>query len=142
MRNRAAAPAREVARNPRDFPINTAASRRPRPSGPAPPSTRFAAASMIPNGATRDVDGTHRTGEGAQVVSAVKRTEAASCELVRASHSATDTLSGESPAPATEGFEGQHQPLGHRQWGRNRLYFPSYTCTFGGKIIPLEVELR
>jgi hypothetical protein len=61
---------------------------------------------------------------------------------VRASRSATDTLSGEVRLAATESLEGRRQPLGHRQWGRNRVYFSSYICAFGGKIIPLEVELH
>jgi hypothetical protein len=44
-------------------------------------------------GATHDVHGTHLTGEGAQVVSAVECMQAASFELIRASRSATDMLS-------------------------------------------------
>src|SRR4051795_1390615 len=46
---------------------------------------------------TRDVHGTHLTDEGAMVVSAVERMEAAAFELMRASSSVTSTLSGEPP---------------------------------------------
>jgi hypothetical protein len=56
--------------------------------------------------------------------------------------STTDTLSGEVRLAATEGLEERRQPPGNHQWGRNRVYFPSYTCAFGGKMIPLEVELH
>jgi len=52
---------------------------------------------------TRDVLGTHLTDEGAMVVSAVERMEAASFDLLRASGSMTNPLSGEvrvaSPRP-------------------------------------------
>src|SRR3981189_203953 len=48
---------------------------------------------------TRDVHGTRLTDEGALVVSAVERMEAASFDLMRASSSFTHTLPGERRAP-------------------------------------------
>ena len=65
--------------------------------------------------AIRRCIGDYLTGEVAQFVSAVERMKAASFELVRASHSATDTLSGEVRFAATEGLEGQRQHLDRRQ---------------------------
>src|SRR2546425_6710541 len=53
---------------------------------------------------TRDVHGTHLTDEGAVVVSAVERMEAASFDLMRASSSVTSTLSGEVRVAVTEGL--------------------------------------
>src|SRR5947209_6582693 len=53
---------------------------------------------------TRDVHGTHLTDEGAVVVSAVERMEAASFDLMRASGSVTNTLSGEVRVAVTEGL--------------------------------------
>src|SRR5260370_2654539 len=53
---------------------------------------------------TRDVHGTRLTDEGALVVSAVERMEAASFDLLRAGNSVTNTLSGEVPAAITAGF--------------------------------------
>lgn len=53
---------------------------------------------------TRDVHGTRLTDEGALVVSAVERMEAASFDLLRASNSVTNTLSGEVRVAVTEGL--------------------------------------
>src|SRR5467141_1925994 len=53
---------------------------------------------------TRDVHGTRLTDEGALVVSAVERMEAASFDLLRAGNSVTNTLSGEVRVAITEGF--------------------------------------
>src|SRR5437868_3935653 len=53
---------------------------------------------------TRDVHGTHLTDEGAMVVSAVERMEAATFDLMRASSSVTSTLSGEVRVAVTEGL--------------------------------------
>ena len=53
---------------------------------------------------TRDVHGTHLTDEGALVVSAVERMEAAAFDLMRASASVTNTLSGEVRVAVTEGL--------------------------------------
>src|SRR6202171_4860187 len=53
---------------------------------------------------TRDVHGTRLTDEGALVVSAVERMEAASFDLLRASDSVTNTLSGEVRVAVTEGL--------------------------------------
>src|SRR3981081_2884627 len=53
---------------------------------------------------TRDVHGTRRTDEGAVVVSAVERMEAASFDLLRAGNSVTNTLSGEVRVAITEGL--------------------------------------
>ena len=53
---------------------------------------------------TRDAQGTRLTAEGAQVVSAVERMEAASFELVRAGRSATDALAGEIRLAVPEGL--------------------------------------
>src|SRR5262245_34116975 len=51
---------------------------------------------------TRDVHGTHLTDEGAMVVSAVERMEAAAFDLMRASSSVTSTVSGEGRVAVTE----------------------------------------
>src|SRR6202048_1912589 len=53
---------------------------------------------------TRDVHGTRLTDEGALVVSAVERMEAASFDLVRASNSVANTVSGEVRVAVTEGL--------------------------------------
>ncbi len=53
---------------------------------------------------TRDVHGTRLTDEGALVVSAVERMEAASFDLLRASNSVANTLSGEVRVAITEGL--------------------------------------
>ncbi|MEH0873052.1 hypothetical protein, partial [Serratia liquefaciens] len=53
---------------------------------------------------TRDVHGTHLTDEGAMVVSAVERMEAASFDLMRASSSVTSSISGEVRVAVTEGL--------------------------------------
>jgi DNA-binding transcriptional LysR family regulator len=53
---------------------------------------------------TRDVHGTRLTDEGLLVVSAVERMEAASFDLLRASDSVTNTLSGEVRVAVTEGL--------------------------------------
>src|SRR6201996_6466167 len=53
---------------------------------------------------TRDVHGTRLTDEGALVVSAVERMEAASFDLLRAGNSVTNTLSGEVRVAITEGL--------------------------------------
>jgi DNA-binding transcriptional LysR family regulator len=53
---------------------------------------------------TRDVHGTRLTDEGALVVSAVERMEAASFDLLRARSSVTQTLSGEVHVAITEGL--------------------------------------
>ena len=53
---------------------------------------------------TRDVHGTRLTDEGAVVVSAVERMEAASFDLLRAGNSVTNTLSGEVRVAVTEGL--------------------------------------
>ena len=53
---------------------------------------------------TRDVHGTRLTEEGALVVSAVERMEAASFDLLRAGSSVTNTLSGEVRVAITEGL--------------------------------------
>src|SRR3982074_954490 len=53
---------------------------------------------------TRDVHGTRLTDEGSLVVSAVERMEAASFDLLRASNSVTNTLSGEVRVAVTEGL--------------------------------------
>jgi DNA-binding transcriptional LysR family regulator len=53
---------------------------------------------------TRDVHGTHLTDEGALVVSAVERMEAAAFDLMRASDSVASTLSGEIKVAVTEGL--------------------------------------
>ncbi|WP_375411923.1 LysR family transcriptional regulator [uncultured Bradyrhizobium sp.] len=53
---------------------------------------------------TRDVHGTRLTDEGALVVSAVERMEAASFELLRTGSSVTQTLSGEVRIAITEGL--------------------------------------
>src|SRR4051812_19431510 len=53
---------------------------------------------------TRDVHGTRLTDEGSMVVSAVERMEAASFDLLRASNSVTNTLSGEVRIAVTEGL--------------------------------------
>jgi DNA-binding transcriptional LysR family regulator len=53
---------------------------------------------------TRDVHGTRLTDEGALVVSAVERMEAASFDLMRASNSVTNTLAGEVRVAITEGL--------------------------------------
>src|ERR1700716_1030579 len=53
---------------------------------------------------TRDVHGTHLTEEGSLVVSAVERMESASFDLLRASNSVTNTLSGEVRVAVTEGL--------------------------------------
>ena len=53
---------------------------------------------------TRDVLGTHLTDEGAMVVSAVERMEAASFDLLRASGSMINPLSGEVRVAVTEGL--------------------------------------
>src|SRR6201996_9198585 len=52
----------------------------------------------------RDVHGTHLTDEGAMVVSAVERMEAAAFDLMRASNSVTSTISGEVRVAVTEGL--------------------------------------
>jgi DNA-binding transcriptional LysR family regulator len=53
---------------------------------------------------TRDVHGARLTDEGALVVSAVERMESASFDLLRASDSVTNTLSGEVRVAITEGL--------------------------------------
>jgi DNA-binding transcriptional LysR family regulator len=53
---------------------------------------------------TRDVHGARLTDEGAVVVSAVERMEVASFDLLRASDSVTNTLSGEVRVAITEGL--------------------------------------
>src|SRR6266849_6760531 len=53
---------------------------------------------------TRDVDGARLTDEGTLVVSAVERMEAASFDLMRASDSVANTLSGEVRVAITEGL--------------------------------------
>jgi DNA-binding transcriptional LysR family regulator len=53
---------------------------------------------------TRDVHGARLTDEGTLVVSAVERMEAASFDLLRASDSVTNTLSGEVRVAITEGL--------------------------------------
>jgi DNA-binding transcriptional LysR family regulator len=53
---------------------------------------------------TRDVHGTRLTDEGALVVSAVERMEAASFDLLRAGSSVANTLSGEVRVAITEGL--------------------------------------
>jgi DNA-binding transcriptional LysR family regulator len=53
---------------------------------------------------TRDVHGTHLTDEGAMVVSAVERMEAAAFDLMRASSSVNSTISGEVRVAVTEGL--------------------------------------
>src|SRR5215467_12090666 len=53
---------------------------------------------------TRDVHGTHLTDEGAMVVSAVERMEAAAFDLMRASGSVNSTISGEVRVAVTEGL--------------------------------------
>src|SRR6516164_9307510 len=53
---------------------------------------------------TRDVHGARLTDEGAMVVSAVERMEAASFDLLRASDSVANTLSGEVRVAVTEGL--------------------------------------
>jgi DNA-binding transcriptional LysR family regulator len=53
---------------------------------------------------TRDVHGTRLTDEGALVVSAVERMEAASFDLLRAGNSVTGALSGEVRVAITEGL--------------------------------------
>jgi DNA-binding transcriptional LysR family regulator len=53
---------------------------------------------------TRDVHGTRLTDEGALVVSAVERMEAASFDLLRAGNSVAHTLSGEVRVAVTEGL--------------------------------------
>src|SRR5215472_11450710 len=53
---------------------------------------------------TRDVHGARLTDEGAMVVSAVERMEAASFDLLRASDSVSNTLSGEVRVAVTEGL--------------------------------------
>jgi DNA-binding transcriptional LysR family regulator len=53
---------------------------------------------------TRNVHGTRLTDEGASVVSAVEHMEAASFDLLRASNSVTNTLSGEVRVAVTEGL--------------------------------------
>src|SRR5215470_11965301 len=53
---------------------------------------------------TRDVHGTHLTDEGAMVVSAVERMEAAAFDLMRASNSVNSTISGEVRVAVTEGL--------------------------------------
>ena len=53
---------------------------------------------------TRDVHGTRLTDEGALVVSAVERMEAASFDLVRAGNSVGNTVSGEVRVAVTEGL--------------------------------------
>src|SRR3954470_13891226 len=53
---------------------------------------------------TRDVHGTRLTDEGALVVSAVERMEAAAFELMRAGSSVTQSLSGEVRIAVTEGL--------------------------------------
>src|SRR5271167_4871244 len=52
----------------------------------------------------RDVHGARLTDEGALVVSAVERMEAASFDLLRASDSVANTLSGEVRVAVTEGL--------------------------------------
>ena len=54
---------------------------------------------------TRDVHGTHLTDEGATVVSAVERMEAAAFDLMRASNSVNSTISGEVRIDVTEGLD-------------------------------------
>lgn len=53
---------------------------------------------------TRNVNGTRLTDEGALVVAAVERMEAASFDLLRASDSVTNTLAGEVRVAVTEGL--------------------------------------
>src|SRR3979409_843067 len=53
---------------------------------------------------TRDVHGTRLTDEGALVVSAVERMEAAAFDLLRAGNSVANTLSGEVRVAITEGL--------------------------------------
>src|SRR6476620_544225 len=53
---------------------------------------------------TRDVHGTRLTDEGALVVSAVERMEAASFDLLRASNSVANAVSGEVRVAVTEGL--------------------------------------
>src|SRR3954463_14675135 len=53
---------------------------------------------------TRDVHGTHLTDEGAMVVSAVERMEAAAFDVLRTSDSTANTLSGEVRVAVTEGL--------------------------------------
>ena len=53
---------------------------------------------------TRDVHGTRLTDEGSLVVSAVERMEAASFDLLRASNSVTNSVSGEVRVAITEGL--------------------------------------
>src|SRR6516225_10669331 len=52
---------------------------------------------------TRDVHGTHLTDEGALVVSAVERMEAATFDVMRASDTLTSALTGEVRVAVTEG---------------------------------------
>src|SRR6266498_340173 len=53
---------------------------------------------------TRDVHGTHLTDEGALVVSAVERMEAAAFDVLRTSDSTANALSGEVRVAVTEGL--------------------------------------
>src|SRR6201990_2246706 len=53
---------------------------------------------------TRDVHGTHLTDEGALVVSAVERMEAAAYDVLRTSDSTANVLSGEVRVAVTEGL--------------------------------------
>src|SRR5947199_1290358 len=53
---------------------------------------------------TRDVHGTHLTDEGALVVSAVERMEAAAYDVLRTSDSTANALSGEVRVAVTEGL--------------------------------------
>lgn len=53
---------------------------------------------------TRDVHGTHLTDEGAMVVSAVERMEAAAFDVLRTSDSTANVLSGEVRVAVTEGL--------------------------------------
>jgi len=53
---------------------------------------------------TRDVHGTHLTDEGAVVVAAVERMEAATFDVLRASDTVVDALSGEVRVAVTEGL--------------------------------------
>ena len=53
---------------------------------------------------TRDVHGTHLTDEGALVVSAVERMEAATFDVLRASDTLTNALTGEVRVAVTEGL--------------------------------------
>ena len=133
----------EGARNPRNFPINTAASHRPRPGGSASRSTRLRRIDDFEwwiGGFlfTRDVRATLLTGEAGCF-----GRRARGGRLSRASAGQPLRYAvRRSPGRRNRGFGGTAPTTEPSPMGPESGVFPGHTCTLGGKIIPLEMELR